>query len=105
VDDSFPACQRWEPALDCRACAACCREGFDSVSLAMREPVVWRHPQLVVRAGHRFKLLRDGGRCAALAERAGGFTCAIYADRPRACHELTAGGSRCLAARRRLGLS
>jgi hypothetical protein len=105
-----PACMRWEPAatLDCRACAACCREAYDSVEIGAREPVLKRHPQLViVRETHR-KLLRDGGRCAALA---GGedvhvpYACAIYEDRPRACRDFLPGGANCLEARRRAGLS
>ena len=108
VDPDYPACQLWEPALDCQACAACCREGFDRVTVGVREEVVWRHPALVERHGPRFALVRAGGACAALAsagEGAGRFRCTIYQDRPRACHELAPGGARCLAARRALGLS
>lgn len=105
-----PACTRWEPAaaLDCRACAACCREAYDSVEIGAREPVLKRHPQLVVvRETHR-KMRRDGDRCAALAGGEGvhaPYACVIYEDRPRACRDFTPGGANCLEARRRAGLS
>jgi hypothetical protein len=105
VDPAFPACVRWEPPLACQACAACCREGFDRVTVGVREPVVWRHPSLVVRDGPRFSLERAGARCAALAEAEGAYACAIYPDRPFACREVTPGDRRCLSARRRVGLS
>jgi hypothetical protein len=106
VHPTFPACVRWEAPLDCRACAACCREGFDSVSVGVREQVVWRHPSLVVRGGPRFRLRREDGRCAALLLEAPGaaapFSCAVYQDRPQACREILPGDRRCLSARRRL---
>jgi hypothetical protein len=105
VDDAFPACARFAATLDCRACAACCREGFDSVTVAMREAVVWRQPDMVVRRGHHFSLLRAGERCAALASAAPDrHTCTIYEDRPQACREVMPGDRRCLVARRRVGL-
>jgi hypothetical protein len=106
VDDDFPACVAWEPALDCQACAACCREGFDSVAVGVRESVTWQHPELVVRNGPRFFLARSGGQCAALRERPDPpWSCAIYPDRPQACREVQPGDRRCLVARRRVGLS
>src|SRR4051794_26286708 len=40
VDARWPACSRWERPLDCRSCAACCREGFDRVTVGVREEVV-----------------------------------------------------------------
>jgi hypothetical protein len=106
VAAEFPACARREPALDCQACAACCREGFDRVTVGVREAVVWKHPALVVRRQPRFELARAGGRCAALADTdQARFICTIYQDRPSPCRELTPGDRRCLAARRHLGLS
>jgi len=106
VDDGFPACARFEAHLDCCACGACCREGFDQVTVGMREAVVWKRPELVVRRGHHFTLLRAGPRCAALADQTGGrYHCRIYEDRPQACHEVMPGDRRCLSARRRVGLS
>jgi Fe-S-cluster containining protein len=87
----------------------------------VRDPVVWKHPELIVRHGHRFEIRRSGDRCAALEAvepiDAGGhlgvltsparptFACAIYQDRPHPCREFEAGGRHCLVARRRVGLS
>jgi hypothetical protein len=105
VHAAFPACTCWEPALDCRGCAACCRGGFDRVTVAVREAVVWKHPALVLRGGPRFELGRADGQCAALAGNTERFTCTIHDDRPSACREVLPGDRRCLAARSRLGLS
>jgi Fe-S-cluster containining protein len=117
----FPACARWEPPVDCLACGACCREAYHSVSVSVRDPVVWKQPGLVVRDGHRFSLLRAGPRCAALeggesapaignvpasgATAGHRYACRIYEDRPRTCREFEQGGRHCLVARRRVGLS
>jgi hypothetical protein len=110
----LPACARWEPPVDCATCGACCREAYHSVTVSVRDPVVWKQPDLVERHGHRFEIRRDGERCAALSDRRGDparregeriFTCAIYEDRPQACRDFAAGGRHCLDARRRVGLS
>jgi hypothetical protein len=110
----LPACARWEPPVDCATCGACCREAYHSVTVSVRDPVVWKQPDLVERHGHRFEIRRDGERCAALADRRNDptrapgdrvFTCAIYEDRPQACRDFAAGGRHCLDARRRVGLS
>jgi Fe-S-cluster containining protein len=116
----FRACVRWEPQVDCRTCGACCREAYHSVTVSVRDPVVWKQPDLVMRSGHRFEVCRDGDRCAALVERTEPapdgfgstapvarrlFTCRIYDDRPLACRDFEAGGRHCLVARRRVGLS
>ena len=92
----------------------------------MRDPVVWRQPDLIVRRGHRFEVLRSGERCAALnvapnnvaagadagptsavgaATTAAHYSCRIYQDRPQTCRDFTANGHHCLEARRRVGLS
>jgi hypothetical protein len=115
TESSHPACVRWEAPVDCRSCGACCREAYHSVTVAVRDPVVWKQPHLIVRNGHRFEIRREGERCAALehdgpAGRRGGpalrvFSCSIYEDRPRACRDFEAGGRHCLVARRRVGLS
>ena len=60
------ACERWEPPVDCQTCGACCREAYHSVTVSVRDPVVWKQPALIVRNGHRFEILREGPRCAAL---------------------------------------
>jgi len=104
----FRACERWEPAVNCLDCGACCREAYHSVTVSVRDPVVWKQPDLIVRHGHRFEIRREGARCAALSgevTRAGSFRCAIYQDRPQTCRDFEAGGRHCLVARRRVGLS
>jgi hypothetical protein len=105
-----PACARWEPPVDCQACGACCREAYHSVTVSMRDPVVWQEPALIERHGHRFEIRREGPRCAALAVAAEGapgprYACTIYDNRPRPCREFAANGRHCLEARRRVGLS
>ena len=110
LSQDAPACARYEPAqeLGCQTCGACCREAYHAVEISRREPLIRRHPALVVRSGPRLKLRREGGRCAALE---GGkkadenFACAIYEDRPRTCREFMRGSGNCLDARRRVGLS
>jgi hypothetical protein len=106
-----PACARWERPVDCRTCGACCREAYHSVTVSVRDPVVWQEPDLIVRNGHRFEIRREGPRCAALAVTAppaapsARYGCTIYEHRPHACREFAAGGRHCLEARRRVGLS
>jgi hypothetical protein len=109
----FPACERFEPVsdVDCLTCGACCREAYHSVSVSLRDPVVWKQPGLMVRDGHRFSVLRSGDRCAALEQEPGAgaalgrYHCRIYEDRPRTCREFELRGRHCLVARRRVGLS
>jgi len=104
---SHPACVHWEPPVDCRTCGACCREAYHSVTVTMRDPVVWQEPHLIVRHGPRFEILREGSRCAALhvVEEDRSYTCTIYQNRPRPCREFAAGGRHCIEARRRVGLT
>ena len=104
---SHPACAHWEPPVDCRTCGACCREAYHSVTVSMRDPVVWQEPRSDRAPRHRFEIRREGSRCAALERRRRrrSYTCAIYENRPRPCREFAAGGRHCLDARRRVGLS
>ena len=117
---SFAACARFEAPVDCLTCGACCREAYHSVSVSVRDPVVWKQPGLMVRDGHRWSVLRAGDRCAALEATAAPdlasgpaaapgsgtrYHCRIYDDRPRTCREFEQGGRHCLVARRRVGLS
>ncbi len=53
-------------------CGACCREAYHSVTVSVRDPVVWQEPDLIVRNGHRFEIRREGERCAALKVGAAG---------------------------------
>ncbi|HEY4187347.1 MAG TPA: YkgJ family cysteine cluster protein [Polyangia bacterium] len=117
TEASHRACERWERPVDCQTCGACCREAYHSVTVSVRDPVVWKQPELIVRHGHRFEIRREGSRCAALEDRRQAppadearaplplFSCSIYDDRPRPCRDFEAGGKHCLVARRRVGLS
>jgi hypothetical protein len=108
VEEALPSCERWERALDCQTCGACCRSAYDAVEVASRDPVVKAQPHLVVLNGNHLEIRREGDRCAALS---GGwspgerYACSIYEDRPRTCREFTLGSANCLDARRRVGLS
>lgn len=107
VDDGERACERFEAALDCQACGACCRAAYHSVEVSRRDPVVRAHPELVVDRGSYLEIRRDGDRCAALHGGTNGtrYHCVIYDDRPRTCRDFTVASDHCLTARRRVGLS
>lgn len=111
VEQAWPGCERFEAALDCQTCGACCREAYHSVEVGRRDPVRKKQPGYVVDRGTYLEVLRDGGRCAALhggVVEAGTVTryhCVIYDDRPRTCRDFTLGSAHCLTARRRVGLS
>ncbi|HWU90683.1 MAG TPA: YkgJ family cysteine cluster protein, partial [Kofleriaceae bacterium] len=108
VEPAWPACERYEPALDCQDCGACCRAAYHSVEVARRDPAVKAHPELVVDRGTYLEIRRDGDRCAALhggTADAPRYHCIIYSDRPRTCRDFTLGSDHCLTARRRVGLS
>jgi len=119
VSRELAACARWEPPVDCQTCGACCREAYHSVTISVRDPVVWKEPDLIVRLGHRFEIRREGARCAALAvaaqttseigvgagsNRGKSYACSIYDNRPKPCRDFAAGGRHCVEARRRVGL-
>lgn len=112
----WPGCERWEPALDCLTCGACCREAYHAVEVGPREAFVRTHPELIVlRAPNSRQIARTGDRCAALS---GGdvvpqdatylvtpYRCTVYGDRPRTCRDFTKQSHNCLDARRRVGMS
>lgn len=112
----WAACERWEGALDCLECGACCRAAYDCVVVAPRDPVRKKHPELIVVRGPYLEIRRSGDRCSQL--RGGGgahtadvrapfepYTCSIYGDRPKTCRDFENAGEHCLTARRRVGLS
>ena len=111
VDAAWPACERYEPALDCQSCGACCRAAYHSVEVSRRDPVVKAQPGYIVDRGTYLEIRRDGDRCGALCGgelrdgRTTRFHCAIYDDRPKTCRDFTQGSAHCLTARRRVGLS
>jgi Fe-S-cluster containining protein len=112
IDPAWPGCERYEPALDCQTCGACCRAAYHSVEVNRRDPVVKKQPSYVVDRTTYLEIIRSGDRCGALA---GGeydahgqstpYTCVIYDDRPKPCRDFTLGSEHCLTARRRVGLS
>jgi hypothetical protein len=111
VDPAWPACERFEPALDCQTCGACCREAYDAVDVSKRDPMVKQQRSYLDDRGTYYQIRRKGERCSGLG---GGdlvdgkhtrYACAIYDDRPRTCREFTLGSANCLIARRRVGLS
>jgi hypothetical protein len=111
IDPAWSACERFEAALDCQTCGACCRAAYHSVEVAKRDPVVKKQPTYIEDRGTYLEIRRRGDRCSALegGDVAGGkqtrFACVIYDDRPRTCREFTLGSEHCLTARRRVGLS
>lgn len=111
IDDTWPACERYELALDCQTCGACCREAYHSVEVSRRDPAVKKQPAYIVDRGTYLEVLRDGPRCSALHGgtvedgRTTRYHCVIYDDRPRTCRDFTLGSAHCLTARRRVGLS
>jgi hypothetical protein len=111
IDPAWPACERFEAALDCQSCGACCREAYHSVEVSPRDRLLRARPEMVVDRGSYLELRRSGERCAALeggqleAGRITRYRCTIYDDRPRTCREFTLGSPHCLTARRRVGLS
>jgi hypothetical protein len=111
VDPSWPSCERYEAALDCQTCGACCRAAYHSVEVSRRDPMVKKQPSYLEDRGTYLEIRRAGDRCSALhggqieAGRLTRFACAIYEDRPTTCRDFTLGSAHCLTARRRVGLS
>ena len=113
IDAAWAGCERWEPALQCLDCGACCRSAYDMVMTSLRDPFVRKHPDLVVLKEDHGEVLRKGDRCAALGGGPAGdtlegfepYACSVYDDRPRTCRAFAMQGLHCLMARRRVGLS
>jgi hypothetical protein len=103
------ACERWEPALACETCGACCREAFDVIQVSRRDPFARKHASLlVVREDGSLDLPRPGGRCPPLrgdGSAGAPYRCALHDERPRTCRDFAVGGHACWTARRRVGLS
>lgn len=104
------ACHRWEKKFDaqeCGSCGACCREGFDSVTISAKDPFKKAHPELVQLHRGETIVPRPDGRCVALdgdGEKES-YRCRHYETRPKNCADFAIGGDACLMARRRVGLS
>jgi hypothetical protein len=105
------ACERWERKLeaeDCAHCGACCRQGFDLLTVSARDPFRKLHPELVQLRNGENVVPRPGGTCVALdgdGEAATPYRCRHYATRPKNCADFEVAGDACLLARRRVGLS
>lgn len=108
VAADWDGCSRWEAALDCQDCGACCRAAYHSVTVDPQDPVVRLHAGFIADRGSYLEIRRRGDRCAALegGESPGEpFSCAIYLGRPETCRDFELGSDNCLTARRRVGLS
>jgi hypothetical protein len=110
VSAEMSACEHWEARLapdSCKACGACCREGFDRVELRPSDSLKRVHPELVRQDSWGVFIPRPDGRCLALSGdgETAAFRCNVYAERPHSCQKFEIGGSACLVARRRVGLS
>ncbi len=135
IDKALPACDRYEGQFDCLSCGACCREAYDTVEVARRDPALKLHLPLMKERSGGYDMKREGSRCiclnggvalsptepaipggqlapdeglkvAPLAMPGGkDFTCSIYATRPRTCRQFTLFSENCLHARRTVGLS
>lgn len=86
---------RFTEVLDCRACGACCREGFHRVEV---DDLTLPGVEIDTFGAH---LPRPDGRCVHLSRQAP-WTCAIYEGRPTGCSELPIGGDSCWEARKRV---
>lgn len=128
-----PACERYESALNCLTCGACCREAYDAVIVRPRDPALKVHKEKFIERNGSYDVPRQEGRCSFLegglrlpvikpaihsprgepeqvsppSYIPGGapFTCKIYEDRPQTCRDFTLGSAHCLHARRKVGLS
>ena len=124
VRAEFSACAHYQADLDCLSCGACCREAYDTVEVAPRDPARARHAALMVPRQGGYDMARQDSRCIALSggerlERRGRpakslpvyqpsaepFLCSIYEERPKTCRQFTRGSQHCLTARRAVGLS
>lgn len=112
IDPAWSGCERFEAALGCQTCGACCREAYHSVQIKRRDPVIKKQPSYVVDRTTYLEVLRNGNRCGALdgghddgTGHATRYGCVIYDDRPQTCRDFTLGSDHCLTARRRVGLS
>lgn len=105
VNPDWLACQSWEAALDCLACAACCGPAFDAVEVSQRDPVRRTQPSCIVRIDGRYQVARTSDNHCINLDRKNQNKCVIYADRPKCCRDFEQGSANCIFARRRLGLS
>ena len=106
------ACERWEPCFDeqdCGSCGACCRKGFDVLTVTDLDPFRKLHPELIqLRDDGQHCVPRPDGACVALdgtGEPTSLYRCRVYDTRPENCGDFEVAGDACMLARRRVGLS
>ena len=112
VSANEQACERWEPrfaAEECGLCGACCRGGFDLLTVSDNDPFSNLHPELIqLRDGGESCVPRPDGVCVALEGNGisdNPYRCRHYDTRPQNCADFEVAGAACLLARRRIGLS
>jgi Fe-S-cluster containining protein len=108
IDPGWEICERFEAAVACEGCGACCREAYHQVEVDEDDPFVGAHPELVENIDGRLTLRRADGRCPPLrgdGSESEPFHCVVYDDRPQTCRDFERGGESCLEARRSVGLS
>ncbi|MFK7768328.1 MAG: YkgJ family cysteine cluster protein [Mariniblastus sp.] len=112
VNFNEQACERWEPTFsieDCGTCGACCRQGFDLLTVSANDPFKELHPDLVqLRDDGEYCVPRPEGFCVALdgdGDQSNPYRCRHYDTRPENCADFEVAGEACLLARRRVGLS
>ena len=66
IDATWPGCERFEAALDCQTCGACCRAAYHSVEVGRRDPMIKKQPSYVVDRTTYLEVIRTGDRCGAL---------------------------------------
>lgn len=89
---------------NCQSCAACCRGKHHAVVLRADE--MRDRPDLVEEDRSGRRMLRVLDDCVALTARTSdldfnvvGWTCSIYADRPKVCRDFEPGSRACAMAR------
>lgn len=103
VQADWAGCAAHTVSLDCLACGACCREAYHAVEVSRRDMYRYLHPGRIEEVDGRLVIPRTPENwCMNLA---GDYRCAVYADRPRTCRDFEQGGTNCVEARRRVGLT
>lgn len=111
VEADEQACEKWETEFtieDCGSCGACCREGFDLLTVTEDDPFQQLYPELVqLRDDGEHCVPRPDGICVALDGDGDStpYRCRYYDNRPKNCGLFEVGGHGCLQARQRVGLS
>ncbi len=103
---NHPPCVLFEQRLNCLACGACCKEGYDLVPLGKKDHALLQESPWTMRLGKAWFIKRNPKfhHCLALRSVGAEHLCQIYERRPQACSELAEGSTACIIARQRIGL-